>query len=330
MSHISVSDLLKRTNINLFRYPNVVGYSEELRPKIVSGKETKDLAIRIYVKQKKPLQDLRPNEVIPTTINSYKTDVVEVGEVRALYVPDRRARFITIPGSVSVAEEHITAGTHTMALKDKTDGKIVTASNWHVFGFGKVKTPGSRILQPGPYDGGKPESDTYAQLKRWVPIESEKEEWPWWKKVFCLLFGWLFKYYCRHPENRVDFAVGDLTGDRPIEIGVLRDDGSLFVPTAITRAKIGDRVWKIGRTSGETIGEITDDNATIKVNYGFATFTFHEQILTTKMLEPGDSGSALFKLGTNELVGLGFAGSYVISVFNHWKNVEEYGSVELQ
>ena len=325
---MSVSELLKQANIDVFLFPNVVGYSEELRLKIVNGKETNTLAIRIYVKEKKARQELKPDEIIPAIIGSYPTDVIEVGEIKALSVPDRKARFGVIPGSVSVAQEDITAGTHTMALRDKTDGKTITSSNWHVFGFGKVETPGSRILQPGPYDGGNPNSDTYARLKRWVPIDSQGA-WPWWKQIICLLLGWFLTDYCKTSVNKVDFAVGDLTGDRPVETGVLRDDGSIFKPTAIGRAHVGDRVWKVGRTSGETTGEVTDDNATVRINYGFAILTLYEQILTTKMLDPGDSGSPLFEQDTNILVALGFAGSDIVGVFNHWANVEKYGQVEL-
>jgi hypothetical protein len=325
---VSVSEILKRAKFDPFRFPNVVGFSEELRPKIVNGKETSVLAIRIYVKEKKVKEELKPNEIIPTAIGSYATDIIEIGEIKALSVLDRKARFNIIPGSVSVAEEHITAGTHTMALRDKIDGKIVTSSNWHVFGFGKVDTPGSRILQPGPYDGGKTETDTYARLKRWVPIKSG-QEWSIWKQIFCLFFGWLLGDYCRIWDNKVDFAVGDLTGDRLVEMGVLRDDGSTFKPSSKGRARIGDQVWKVGRTTGETSGQVTDDNATISINYGFATFTLREQILTNKMLEPGDSGSPLFKMGTNDLVGLGLAGSNITSVFSHWENIEAYGQVEL-
>jgi hypothetical protein len=184
-------------------------------------------------------------------------------------------------------------------------------------------------LQPGSYDGGKPETDTYARLKRWVPIKSEKEEWSWWKKLVCLFFWWLLGDYCKNWENKVDFAIGDLTSERPVETGVLRDDGSIFKPTSKGRAKIGDQVWKVGRTSGETVGQVMDDNATISVDYGFATFTLREQILTNKMLDPGDSGSPLFKKDTNDLVGLGLAGSNITSIFSHWANVEAYGQVEL-
>lgn len=326
---MSVSELLKQAKIDLFKFPNVLGYSEELRPKIVKGKETNTLAIRVYVKQKKTSQELKSHEIVPASVGSYATDVVEVGEIKALSVPDRTARFDPIPASVSVAQEDITAGTHTMALKDKTDGKTVTSSNWHVFGFGKVNTPGSRILQPGPYDGGNPESDTYARLKRWVPIKSGVEEWPWWKQVICILFGWLLTDYCAAWENKVDFAVGDLTNDRPVQTGVLRDDGTIFKPTSTGRAQVGDQVWKVGRTSGETTGEVMDENATIRVNYGFAVFTLREQILTGKMLDPGDSGSPLFEQNTSKIVGLGLGGSNLVSVFSHWDNVETHGQVEL-
>jgi hypothetical protein len=324
-----ISEIFKKEKINIFAYPNVVGYSEKLQKKIKNGKELPIEAIRIYVSKKVKEEELAINEIIPKKIGKYLTDVVEIGEVKALSNIDRTKRFDVIPGGVSVGEEHITAGTHTMILRDKTDGKNVTCSNWHVFGFGYVNEPGSKILQPGPYDGGNVTTDAYAILKRWVPIKESEGEWPWYKKIICFLFSWLFPNYCKEYENKVDFAIGELISNRSVTIGVLRDNGEIFKPIKIGRGKIGDKVWKVGRSSGETIGEIIDDNASLKVNYRIGAFTFKEQILTTKMMEPGDSGSPLFLIESNELIGLGFAGSDIVSVFNHWYNVEEIGKVEL-
>ena len=49
----------------------------ELLPKVVGGKLTGELAFRVTVDRKKPLNQLRAEDVIPTQIGNVKTDVVE-------------------------------------------------------------------------------------------------------------------------------------------------------------------------------------------------------------------------------------------------------------
>ncbi|MEM1927895.1 MAG: hypothetical protein QXS85_04090 [Acidilobaceae archaeon] len=69
----------------LSRYPNVVGISNKLMPRIRGGKEVPgELCIRVYVSRKLPLAFLKPHEVIPREVDGIPTDIVEVGEVRAL------------------------------------------------------------------------------------------------------------------------------------------------------------------------------------------------------------------------------------------------------
>jgi hypothetical protein len=45
--------------------------------KKVGGKRTAEPAILVFVVRKKPISDLRPQEVIPPEINGVKTDVIE-------------------------------------------------------------------------------------------------------------------------------------------------------------------------------------------------------------------------------------------------------------
>ena len=49
----------------------------ELLPKLVGGKPNGELAFRVTVVRKKPLNQLRAEEVIPTQIGDVKTDVIE-------------------------------------------------------------------------------------------------------------------------------------------------------------------------------------------------------------------------------------------------------------
>lgn len=49
----------------------------ELATKVVGGEQTTQPALKIIVAQKKPLRDLHPDEVIPSSIFGMPTDVVE-------------------------------------------------------------------------------------------------------------------------------------------------------------------------------------------------------------------------------------------------------------
>jgi hypothetical protein len=97
-------------------------------------------------------------------------------------------------------------------------------------------------------------------------------------------------------------------------------------PTPVT---VGTLVQKTGRTTGWTTGQITAINATVDVNYGLGRVArFHDQIITTNMSAPGDSGSLLLTWD-NVAVGLLFAGSNVVTIFNQIENVRALLGVEL-
>ena len=56
---------------------------------------------------------------------------------------------------------------------------------------------------------------------------------------------------------------------------------------------VGDQIHKVGRTTEYTAGRVVDDSTYGRVSYGGVSFVeFDDVVLTTKMLEGGDSGSA--------------------------------------
>lgn len=74
-------------------------------------------------------------------------------------------------------------------------------------------------------------------------------------------------------------------------------------------AEVGMAVTKSGRTSGVTSGEVVALGATLEVGLGGdKTARFADQIVTTPLAQPGDSGSLVLDEG-NRAVGLLFAGS---------------------
>jgi hypothetical protein len=63
---------------------NVVGYSKKLRRRIRDGREVEEEVIRIYVSKKVDASALDLKDLIPGEIDGIPTDVVEIGEMRAL------------------------------------------------------------------------------------------------------------------------------------------------------------------------------------------------------------------------------------------------------
>lgn len=136
------------------------------------------------------------------------------------------------------------------------------------------------------------------------------------------VIGSLAKYAALYPfpqPNTVDCALAkpanaSMIDPDIVEIGKVK---------GVADAVIGMSVKKSGRTTGLTTGKIRALNATIDVNYGEnRTIRFEKQIVTTKMSDPGDSGSLVLDRN-NHAVGLLFAGSNVSTIVNPIKPVME-------
>lgn len=117
-------------------------------------------------------------------------------------------------------------------------------------------------------------------------------------------------------DNSYDAALGRLLdgamfNDEILNIG--RVEGTM-APV------LGQRVRKMGRTTGLTFGTITLLNATVNVGYttsrGNRTARFTGQVITEAMSQGGDSGSLIVDASQNKAVGLLFAGSPLATIFS--------------
>jgi len=226
---------------------------------------------------------------------------------------DRTVRFGVLAGGISVGSEEVTAGTLSGLFKDLTDGTDVLVSNFHVFSGKPGRT---LILQPGKHDGGKAPDDVVGVLKRYVPIDGHGGL-PWWLRALAVLFGWLLGQ--GGGPNYVDAAVAAFRPSDPTRTaakGVYLEDGRVIFPRSTMTGDgiAGRKVWKVGRTTGLTIGEVIDDSATVKVWYGDRWVRFDDQILVQGRSQGGDSGSPTFVMMGDQpsehdaFVGLLFAG----------------------
>lgn len=75
-----------RVEGDLLKIPGVTGV--DIGYKQVGGKKSDVLAIRVYVRSKKPADAVPPAELIPPTIDGVPTDVIE-RDFRLMTSPDR-------------------------------------------------------------------------------------------------------------------------------------------------------------------------------------------------------------------------------------------------
>jgi len=312
-----VSTIKENAKRQLLNYPNVVGVG------VGKKNDEGETCISVMVREKKPLAALAVGTAIPKYVSKIITDVVQVGDIRALQ--SRRDKWRPAPGGVSIGHYKITAGTLGTLVEDrKSDAEFILSNN-HVLANSNNGVAGDPILQPGAYDGGSVSNDTIASLYRFVPINFGTGDGicPW--AEYYAKFGNLVAKSLGSSHrvsvsrinpravNYVDAAIAlpldqSYVEDRIIDVG----EANGTAP-----ATLGLDVTKSGRTTETTHGNITLINATIQVQYGSQIAVFEDQIVSGFMSQGGDSGSLLVtRYGGTKAVGLLFAGSDQATIYN--------------
>ncbi|MDD2553313.1 MAG: hypothetical protein PHP51_01905, partial [Desulfotomaculaceae bacterium] len=239
----------------------------------------------------------------------------------------------------SVAHYKSTAGTLGALVNDKATKRLMILSNNHVLANGstiqevRAKT-GDPVLQPGPYDGGKP-ADRIGTLYRYVPLVKNvaKSDCPVAMAVSAAA-TWLLKivkndyevrlYKHFKTENTVDCALAKLDSIEAVESSIM-DIGHIG---EISEAKPGDKVQKSGRTTGLTRGVVKSIGTTVQVEMKEdEKIWFSDQVVTDMPSQPGDSGALVLK-ENRDVVGLLFAGSDKLTIFNRISNVIDRLAIE--
>jgi len=302
--------------------------------KYVKGQDTGRLALQIGVLKKLPKAYLKASDIVPRSVDSIETDVVEVGDVR---IPeliksqevDRTVRVRPAPCGVSIGHKDVTAG--TLGLVATKNGKRVIVTNNHVGANVNRGVKGDPWYQPGPYDGGQ-FPDIIARLSEYVPIYPVNEipsDCPV-GSTLAKVFNFLAEKFNRatrlsatviHAEpNLVDVSLGEVLHPYDVTFEVLGFGSYNLKDIRVVEPEIDMTVKKSGRTTGCTEGKVTAIDVTLNVNMGSFIAVFEDQFLTTPMSEGGDSGSHTFTKNM-DLVGLLFAGSEQITAHNTYMNV---------
>jgi hypothetical protein len=312
-----LQEIKEQHESELLSLPNVVGVG--IGEKVSDDKKTGDMAVVVYVQRKYAPSSLNKRDTVPKTLEALTsvtipptpgqpdtselelsgakvvTDVKEIGEI---FAQAYTARLRPAQPGYSMGHFQITAGTFGAVVRDSCKPcQSYMLSNNHVFANSNAAAFGDPILQPGAFDGGTFPADVVARLTRFVPI----------------FFGSPDRY------NLVDAAIATPLDSRLMMASIV----GIGIPKGTREAEVGMKVTKSGRTTQTTTGEVIDANATVAVNFGASGIAyFRHQVITTNMSQGGDSGSLLLSAEDQRAVGLLFAGSSVVTIHNHIKNVE--------
>lgn len=294
---------------------NVVGIG--LGQKLVKGKATSAMAVRIYVRRKLPNDAVATRHALPSKIDNVPTDVVEVGRLRAqpARIPKERQRARPARPGCSIGfafegaeEDYVMAGTFGALVTDGS--KLYILSNNHVIANENELEIGAPIFQPGRLDGGKLRGDKIAELTQFVRMKFGGRSW-----------------------NVVDAAIAEVLKTSLVRTAVLPKVGKLQSATPLeVREKM--RVHKTGRTTGYTTGRVIDVAADMRIEYDGKIAAFRDQILIEgdegDFSDEGDSGSLIVDRKTQRAVGLLFGGSAQVTIANHLTDVLSALQVELK
>jgi len=335
MNNSEIKKLWKR----LRQYPNVVGFDSELRPKIRKGKEYPEiLSIRVFVSKKIPIEDViyglriwdkikrifggkkNPEffacDLVPMFIDDVPTDIVEVGDMKAL--SDTKQRRRPVIAGISGCHKDCTACTITGFFLSENNEVLVGFNN-HCAALENKAQIGDPLIQPSPYDGGSYPLDQIATLHHYVEIKFNGFACP-----FRNFFHKIYRTF-QSNDNKVDIAFGLLSVEYKVEA---LDILNAFI--GWRDPDLNEQVQKTGRTTGYTEGIVVSLNYSGSVSYGRGVAFFIDCILIegTGFSAGGDSGSPVFDMKGN-LVGILFAGSSTHTIICKVGNVLTEGKVKL-
>ena len=318
----TLSDFLQRRNVQACG----LGY------KVSNGKRSDQLSLVVSVTQKVPVSKLSPEDIIPKEVGGLVTDVVATGEFHAFDPLDPRARRRPAQPGISVGHYRITAGTIGLIVYRNSTPYIL--SNNHVLANSNNAQEGDPIYQPGPADGGTAQ-DRIGTLADFMPIDfgeiSSECSIANTLAVFLNLLARLSG--SSHRLHAIKQTPGINTMDAAL---ALPDDSTLVkseilgvgIVTDVGEPVLGQRVQKMGRTTGLTQGVITQIDVTVKVNYGGRVANFSNQVFADSMSSPGDSGSSILNMQSSA-VGLLFAGSETVTILTPLQHILDHFGVSV-
>lgn len=290
------------------------------------------------------------NDLIPKEINGISVDVVELGDVQALCESAANAkqemdgsrpvkarqktqiRFRPFQAGISATHYQSTACTLNCLYREKSTGNLLISSNNHCFGRENNAKVGDPILQPSPYDGGRVPGDQIGEFYKGVEIKFIE-----FKSRMRNSFHKIFRVFRSQDAffNRVDISFATLKCNCENKCNPIKEECGIFVhgiglPIGKRLPDLNQKIQKVGRTTGKTIGTVVSTNWTGTVKYSRGSATFIDCILVSgkNFSLGGDSGSPVLDFNDN-YIGALFAGSNNHSIVCKVSNIERESGCEL-
>lgn len=289
------------------RSPRIVGFGLALRTSAgLLVPET--LALKVYVDRKRPARRLAhpvpPSIRVPGLSTPIEIDVEEIGRVRT---QSFRGRFRPARPGISLSHRRAGVGTLGCLVRHGGDSALHVLGAGHVLAPGAFASVGDRIVQPSAGDGGRAGADALARLVDFTRID----------------------FSSGHP-NRFDAAIAIVLRPGDVSAAVAALGVIPFGVAAVTHR--GQRVRKVGRTTGSTVSEVVDVDLAVRMDVdtgnGWRRAGFDRQIGCRAFTEPGDSGSAVLD-DDDGLVGLHLGAADSMSVFSPMQPVFDALDLEL-
>lgn len=310
-AELAIRDLLARgAEAELRAIPGVVHVSVGLKQR--GGVLTGQHAIRVYVGEKKALEAIPPAERIPAEIGGVPTDVnvvptgggsVGLTRVRPIEGGILVSNGIIVADPAGVQDAVMEFGTLGCLATYNPDQSLVLLSNWHVL-LAYGATTGDRVYQP-PTPSLQAAATLSAASLPYRPTSGTDS---------------IARIVASAITDRVDAAIArvDVSSwcnccgvKSENRIGGLNEGGHPGSDVIVDQrpAVSGMTVYKVGATTGRTVGTVFDAHSPFRMHQAGQVFDFVDQIMiesahpTRPFNGPGDSGSAVID-EDNFIVGL--------------------------
>jgi hypothetical protein len=300
------------------RYPGVAAVA--LGFKVTGGKLTDQIAFRVYVREKKPPAQLKPEEMIPGHYQDVPTDVLTVPRtvphVDTTPCADRSQHgtlaggitinnmkadatgqfgvgtlgfFVTFPGVDPPYNIALVTNNHVIADSGGKEGDSIYQPAW------KKQADGTQII----LIGGEDLVGTVLKLPPLADDAGGNFVDAASVKLNICISSWC------HTNCGVSFAN---------EIQGLNINNSNAIADVNNTVAVGDTVFKVGRTTGRTVGRVTavnlpvtlEDGRTVHNNIEIQAVSMQDATNCggpLRFSDEGDSGSALIDANA-KLIGL--------------------------
>lgn len=318
-----IAELRRTAEAELQKYPNVVAVDYGVKEQ--NGQTTDQVALRIYVSEKKNASDLRPEEMIPSQIMGVPTDVVTV----PTFVNDHCEDLDThnpLIGGVSVGNLKTGALLGTLGffvtINDaQSPNNVGFVSNHHVLMSGGAAV-GATVFQPKLTKNGgglsvatdldgKPIEHPVAVIK----IEGGRVNQPFTYPTETELRYWVDASVAQIDVCLSSWCHTNMGTAFKHDIRILALDSKNDI-TGVARAQPAAEVYKVGRTTSRTKGRVISLLAPLG---NAADPAEPKNVMIIEALElgsscegalrfsdSGDSGAALVN-SQRELIGVVFA-----------------------